>query len=159
MQTTKLLILITVFSFLFYSCEKENEKESPKITLKANLMNAKRWNATKFIVNGENTMPPDSSSILDRPVPSASYCFNTDSLTFQMELYYEGGNDISGPLKMAYSINSVDSTITIIDKNWWTESASFTGKHKVVSLNNDDLIISGPLGTKLTYKMILKREK
>lgn len=131
----KYFILISTVLFLF-SCKKETD--SVQETLIAN-----EWNATKFIVQNENTMAPDNSPILDAPVSFVQIRFvDNSNLTLQMELVDGAIKDNSGQMKMTYSLDEQGSTIDIVDDNWWTESASFTGKHKIL-LTDNNLSIDG----------------
>lgn len=151
-----LLLSLLFLSFIFSSCEKDEDKNS----LFENLSNAKIWDATRFEVKGENTMSPDSSDILDDPITYVNVKFlSKTKLTIQIEMVdFEGYKDNSEALEMDYIISETDSVLSITDNNWWTESASFTGNHKIESLINDNLILSGKMGT-LPYKMFLKRQK
>lgn len=154
MKKNNLFLFGLVILFVFNSCEKDDDN----VNLAGNLMKYKEWNALKFVVNNENTMLPDTSYILDAPVSYVKIKFiDMTHMSIELELFYsDGRTDNSGELKMTYLINETDSTITINDNNWWTESASFTGVHKILDIQNNNLTLNGKLGDDLNYTMILK---
>ena len=160
MKKFNYMLLITIATLLFVSCK--NDVESDSKSLQENLLDAKFWQATKFVVNGENTMPPDNSYILDEPVSSLKVTFNdVNELTMQFIMVDPKEDYIydSGKLPMSYVLNSVDSTMLISDNNDFTASTSFTGKHKINSLKGDDIKLTGKMGDDFNYELYLSRVK
>jgi len=152
MKSKTLVIISLIFALTFQSCEKSDD-----LGFNQNLLKYKEWNAEKFIVNDKNTMPPDNSDILDAPVSYVKVKFIDESnMKLEIELVYsDGSKDNSGELPMEYSINIKDTTIIITDNNEWTRNLSFSGVHKAL-LSNDNLTLSGKLGNKYNYSMILR---
>ena len=143
--------LFLVLTFLFApSCKKDN------LTLQEIITKQEVWNATKFIVQGENTMAPDNSPILDAPISFVQLKFiDENNLTLELELKYDTYLDKSGLLPMTYNLDEQKGTIEINDENSWTMAASFSGLHKI-NLTNNILTIDGLLGDTMSFKLILK---
>ena len=132
------------------------DEEQALLNTQEQLINKTEWNAVKFIVNGENTMPPENSDILDNPVTYLQIKFiDQTNMFIEMELGDDSGSkDNSGVLPMTWSINSDYSQISIVDNNTWTEAASFTGDHEI-TLSGDTLRLKGKLGEMADYELEL----
>jgi hypothetical protein len=151
MKRILLIAPVLLFIVINISCQKD-EKE----TLQDQLIKKSVWSAVRFVVNGENTMPPENSDILDGPVAFVKIIFlSKTTLTLEMELIYDGGTkDNSGVLPMKWSLNSENTVISIVDNNLWTESAPFTGNH-LITLTGNTLLIQGRLGEFADFEMEL----
>ena len=152
MKKVTLFLIGILILFVFHSCENHENN----LSLKEKLMQYKEWNAVKFVVNNENTMHPDNSDILDKPVSYVKIRFVDESnIILEIEIKEKNRIDNSGELKISYIINDKDHTINMTDNNLWTKSASFTGKH-IINLENNNLTLSGKMGSDFDYIMLLK---
>lgn len=125
------------------------------LTLKEKLIESQAWSATKFVVNGKNTMPPDNDAIMDSPISLLKLKFMDDNnMTLEIKLKGIKGKespDDSGELPLSYEINEINNEIKIIDNNSWTSSRSFTGTHRIELIGNE-LFLSGKLGDRGEFK-------
>ncbi len=150
-------LLYFVVLLMFNGCSKD-ETFVPQVNqLQQKLIANGQYHALSFLVNGKNTILPDSNNILGGPLTYLDINFHqSDSLEMHCELMKNGILDNSGPMNMHWVIDKYEERIRIIDDNLWT-SKIFTGNHTIKLNDKNQLVITGIMNiTGFPFELIMQ---
>lgn len=139
-KLTSLVVIV-----LFCSCNKKEAFVPPINQLQQKLISKALYHAVTFIVDGKNTILPDTNNILGGPITYMDVNFTKgDSIEMNCEVIKNGLKDKSGSMYMKWTIDKYEERILISDKNLWT-SKIFEGNHLIKTNTKNQVVISGTL--------------